>query len=529
MPFCLGDTEKKRRMEKVMQNRSKKVKKEEPNNSSDMSHLDSLPNSPSFSQPNTPSSFSNPATPATPVGHTVIVPAPSPGSVASPLSPQTQQVVQTTLHPPPPVQATVTTQPATLPTVTAQQYPAASITVQQQPQQVATVTAVSSDCISSTSSIVTAAGAAGLPQGLTMGQTVGEVMSNAIQLSVAGVPGLPPNATPTSLPQTLPAGLSSLTSGLLSQQQQQQRSAPTPPAASNTITLPIIPGLAEAISTSTIAEAVQQAIQLQLMQQTQSMDISNLICLSRLIKPTDMYSPRTDEFLVRHLTQDENNMLNDLMQIYHLSFTADLEPLIHLKQIDPSLDQLVNQSSITVLRIIKFAKRLEEFGKLSQECQIGILKGCWIHILLLRSVSVYDIVRDVWGTPRGDIPTAILKNATGYDQLHDDHINYCKSIKTIIRDDITIVVILIVIVLFSPEGPHVMTRELVSNIQDRYLVLLKHYLESKYTYLRAADMFPQLISKMKELKELAEVHGRVLLDVNPNEIEPIMLEILDLK
>jgi len=84
-------------------------------------------------------------------------------------------------------------------------------------------------------------------------------------------------------------------------------------------------------------------------------------------------------------------------------------------------------------------------------------------------------------------------------------------------------------VLFSPDGPHVIMRELVSNIQDRYLILLKHYLEAKYTYSRSAEMFPQLMSKVKELSMLAEVHGRILLDVNPQEIEPIMLEILDLK
>jgi len=86
-----------------------------------------------------------------------------------------------------------------------------------------------------------------------------------------------------------------------------------------------------------------------------------------------------------------------------------------------------------------------------------------------------------------------------------------------------------VLVLFSPDGPHVIMRELVSNIQDRYLILLKHYLEAKYTYSRSADMFPQLMTKMKELNALAQVHGRTLLDVNPQEIEPIMLEILDLK
>ena len=63
-------------------------------------------------------------------------------------------------------------------------------------------------------------------------------------------------------------------------------------------------------------------------------------------------------------------------------------------------------------------------------------------MLLLRSVSLYDVDRDVWVTPRGDIPTEILKNATGYVQLHDDHIRYCQSMKSLIGSDLTIVVIL---------------------------------------------------------------------------------------
>ena len=159
----------------------------------------------------------------------------------------------------------------------------------------------------------------------------------------------------------------------------------------------------------------------------------------------------------------------------------------------------------------------------------GMLKGCWIHILILRSVSVYDAERDVWVTQRGDIPTEILKNATGFVRLHDDHVRYCRSIKSIIGDDLAIVVILLVLVLFSPEGPHVVRRELVADVQDRYVVLLKHYLEARYSYARSADMFPQLMSKVKELKDFAELHGRCLVDIDPTEIEPIMLEILDLK
>lgn len=61
-----------------------------------------------------------------------------------------------------------------------------------------------------------------------------------------------------------------------------------------------------------------------------------------------------------------------------------------------------------------------------QDLQISILKGCWFHLLLLRPVSLFDAERDGWITPKGVIPTDILKNATGYVQLHDDHVRYCR-------------------------------------------------------------------------------------------------------
>ena len=244
---------------------------------------------------------------------------------------------------------------------------------------------------------------------------------------------------------------------------------------------------------------------------------------------TDLQQAMTDQNFLRKLTQEETSILSELQQVYELSFIVDLEPLVHIKHVDPTINQLVNQSSITVLRIIKFAKRLEEFTKLPQECQIGILKWTWIHILLLRSVSLYDTMRDVWVTPKGEIPSKILKNATGFVQLHEEHVTFSKSFKAIIEEDLPIVIILLAVVLFSPEGPHVTYRDVVSNIQDKYLLLLKHYLEARYSYQKAAEMYPQLMYKIKELKELGEGHGKYLLHIDPTEIEPIMLEILDLK
>ena len=44
-------------------------------------------------------------------------------------------------------------------------------------------------------------------------------------------------------------------------------------------------------------------------------------------------------------------------------------------------------------------------------------------------------------------------------------IDILRSIKSIIGNDIMLLVILLVLVLFAPDGPHVVAREVISNIQ----------------------------------------------------------------
>ena len=59
----------------------------------------------------------------------------------------------------------------------------------------------------------------------------------------------------------------------------------------------------------------------------------NLLSLSRFVKTTENFNVPMDSYLVRRLTVEESQMLQELMQIYDLSFTVDLEPLVHIKQV----------------------------------------------------------------------------------------------------------------------------------------------------------------------------------------------------
>lgn len=58
---------------------------------------------------------------------------------------------------------------------------------------------------------------------------------------------------------------------------------------------------------------------------------------------------------------------------------------------------------------------------------------------------------------------------------------------------------------------------------------MRRYLESIYPGCEAKSTFLKLIKKISELKKLNEEALNVYLDVNPTQIEPLLLEIFDLK
>ena len=86
-----------------------------------------------------------------------------------------------------------------------------------------------------------------------------------------------------------------------------------------------------------------------------------------------------------------------------------------------------------------------------------------------------------------------------------------------------------VILIFHPDSTNLVDRELMANLQDKYINLLKHYLEAEYSFEFAQEYFVAILEKMSVLKSLSDQHSRILLQVNPSQIEPLMLEVLNLK
>lgn len=96
------------------------------------------------------------------------------------------------------------------------------------------------------------------------------------------------------------------------------------------------------------------------------------------------------------------------------------------------------------------------------------------------------------------------------------------------RTDENIVLIMCAIVLFTPDRPRIVHQDVIKLEQNSYYYLLRRYLESIYAGCEAKSTFLKLIQKISELRKVCEEVINVYLDVNPADVEPLLIEIFDL-
>lgn len=140
----------------------------------------------------------------------------------------------------------------------------------------------------------------------------------------------------------------------------------------------------------------------------------------------------------------------------------------------------------------------------------------------------------------------VLKQAKG--NIYQEHERFMKTFDPKWRSDENIVLILCAIVLFTPDRPRVVHQDVIKLeqvpmlmlnrifishtfllFQNSYYYLLRRYLESVYPGCEAKSTFLKLIQKISELHKVNEEVINVYLDVNPSDVEPLLIEIFDLK
>lgn len=200
-------------------------------------------------------------------------------------------------------------------------------------------------------------------------------------------------------------------------------------------------------------------------------------------------------------------------------------------QSDPMLLDVINLTSIAIRRLIKMSKKINAFKNMCQEDQLALLKGGCTEMMILRSAINYDPDKDMWKIPHSqesmsNIKVDVLKEAKG--NLYAEHARFVRTFDSRWRDE-NIILILSAIALFTPDRPRVVHDDIIKLEQNSYYYLLRRYLESVYPGCEAKSMFLKLIQKISELHKLNDEVVGVYLNVNPSSVEPLLIEIFDLK
>ncbi|UYV63444.1 Hr96 [Cordylochernes scorpioides] len=198
---------------------------------------------------------------------------------------------------------------------------------------------------------------------------------------------------------------------------------------------------------------------------------------------------------------------------------------------DPSLTSVLNMTNYAIRRLIKMSKRISSFRSLCQADQIALLKGGCCELLILRSVMSYEPEKECWKGPEGpkvmSIKVDVLKKAGG--TVYEQHKKFIMGFSPKWKSDENIMLLLSAITLFSPDRPHVIHKEVIKLEQDVYSFLLQRYLHTIYPTLEAISAYRLLSQKLEQLHSLNENHVEMFMETNLKEIEPLLIEIFDLK
>lgn len=231
------------------------------------------------------------------------------------------------------------------------------------------------------------------------------------------------------------------------------------------------------------------------------------------------------------LSAEDGRAIDELLSAYRKSLDIQMDRDIPRNQ--AGFADLVNIAELSIRRVIAMAKQIQVFKTLRQCDQIHLLKGGSIELLILRSVITFDKERQHFLDPLDQEETKAmsveqLKSAETGTGLFDEHMKFVKTLAIDLRADETTLILLLVVSLFSPDRGCLVNEPFISAQQERYSMLLENYLQSKYPPSVARRLFPKLLMKLTDIRNLNEEHSHVLLKVNPEGIQPLMKEVLEL-
>lgn len=196
--------------------------------------------------------------------------------------------------------------------------------------------------------------------------------------------------------------------------------------------------------------------------------------------------------------------------------------------------QVMEMFGTLIHRYAFYSRMIEDFIRLPFTDQSLLLKGGVLEMCLLRGALAFDPANNHWP----NVNMSIYKNApvlklgnmshmTSF-KLFQMHMDFIKSVQKLGADEATIM-LLILIVLFTPERADLQQTEAIAFAQNRYSALLQRYTNWRYGHVQARIIFSKLLTKLSDLRELSDSHNHHHLHLRREEISSIQHQLESLK
>ncbi|KAK7110571.1 hypothetical protein V1264_014420 [Littorina saxatilis] len=206
------------------------------------------------------------------------------------------------------------------------------------------------------------------------------------------------------------------------------------------------------------------------------------------------------------LQAEERSLLTKLTSAYQsVTTNTTMEDLEKMRQWGSfCMEKAIFALEYSMREYVEFARVIPEFKQLRQGDQIAVLKASalmWYHI---RLASDFIPERRSWVNAFGAMSEVDLGNFLGDPHSVQEYAEFCEGLKFVVKNDTTLYTLMHTLVLFDPRDSKVEDRIMVNTLKDKYLVLLKHHLESQFSFLHADRYMAEIAQQILDLRQLGE-------------------------
>nr|KAG5714183.1 hypothetical protein BaRGS_018400 [Batillaria attramentaria] len=211
----------------------------------------------------------------------------------------------------------------------------------------------------------------------------------------------------------------------------------------------------------------------------------------------------SDPHMYWRLSEEEKTLLTQLSSAYQdiIMTLPEREPCPEgsCRPGEPrSIESIFETGEKNMRQLIAFVQRLGDFHLLREDDKIATLQ------LFYAGSALYVVERDTWLSRFGENTVAMTAAIFGNEDVIRCMANFCRSLKIILKNDVTLYVLMHCLILFDPREPNIVDRQLINTFRDKYVILLKHYLESEYSFLYSERYLRAIMDKTVEIRHVAE-------------------------